>query len=50
MALKAPNFKTDQNLIKDLEVVKAEFKRVELPTIEIEKEIRMARRSLRIID
>ena len=50
MALKAPNFKTDRNLIKDLEVVKTEFERVELPTIEIEKEIRMARRSLRIID
>lgn len=50
MALKAPNFKTDQNLIKDLEVVKVEFERVELPIIEIEKEIRMAKRNLRIID
>ena len=45
--MKAPNFSSGQKLIKDLEVVKDEFERVELPIDEIEKEIRQAKRSLR---
>jgi hypothetical protein len=46
MAMKAPNFKSDPKLIKDLEVIKEEFSRVELPIDEIEKEIRIAQRKL----
>jgi predicted small secreted protein len=46
MASKAPNFKSDTNLIKDLEVIKVEFERVELPINEIQKEIYQARKNL----
>ena len=46
LASKAPNFKSDMNLIKDLEVVKAEFERVDLPIDEIQKEINIANKKL----
>jgi hypothetical protein len=45
MAMKAPNFKSDPKLLKDLEIIMEEFKRVELPTDEIEKEIHQAKRN-----
>ena len=46
LASKAPNFKSDTNLIKDLEVVKAEFERVDLPIDEIQKEINIAKKKI----
>jgi len=46
LASRAPNFKSDVNLIMDLEVIKAEFERVELPIDEIQKEINIARKKI----
>ena len=46
LASKAPNFKSDMNLIKDLEVVKEEFERVDLPIDEIQKEINIAKKKI----
>jgi hypothetical protein len=46
LASKAPNFKSDPKLIKDLEVVKAEFERVDLPIDEIQKEINIAKKKI----
>ena len=46
LASRAPNFKSDANLIIDLEVIKAEFERVELPIDEIQKEINIARKKI----
>ena len=46
LASKAPNFKSDVYLIGDLEVVKVEFERVDLPIDEIQKEINIAKKKI----
>lgn len=46
LASKAPNFKSDAYLIGDLEVVKVEFERVDLPIDEIQKEINIVKKKI----